>query len=153
MSEQSELMRYDPIIEISKVEDDDLRAYSLELWDHAKSLASGTDESQRFLPATIIQIADHFNDEQELAKTALSAVSVFVAEGEIGLEGNLDKSDLDSIEVIITVMKKGGLKDAEVQSLVEVFHINISLGVLEGLKNLTQELEDMTVSDIKSIKS
>ncbi len=154
MSDQStEIMHYDPMQDgerhISDIEDVELRSRALELWGHTPDLS--TDE-RRFLPATVIQIAEHFDDGDTDARTALSVASVLLNEGELNLGGQLDEAEINGIEEIVLILSKLGLDGVDVSTILGHLNINVSLGALDGLRELAEQLEDMLPSDIDDVK-
>lgn len=155
MDTTNEIERFDPLTagigDISRINDKALRTQALELWSHVPDL---TSEERRFLPATVVQIADQFSeDEPAAARIALSAASILLSTGEIGSDGLLDDQDMDSIGNVAQAMTTMGLEGVDASYMASYFGVNASLGGLLALSKLYEEILDLTPEAVAEIRA
>lgn len=155
MDTTSEIERFDPLTagigDISRINDKALRTQALELWSHVPDL---TSEERRFLPATVVQIADQFSeDEPAAARIALSAASILLSTGEINSDGLLDDQDMDSIGNVAQAMTTMGLEGVDASFMAAYFGVNASLGGLLALSKLYEEILDLTPEAVAEIRA
>jgi hypothetical protein len=155
-TQPTEIIAYvDPQLEgqrlISGLEDASVRTQALALWEHAPDLAS---ENKRFLPVTVVQIADQFSDQDPLvARSALSAAGILLAEGELSNSGFLDDQEQDSISDFAEAIIAMGLEGVDASFLADYFGINTSLGGLLGLEALNDAVLNISPEDIAQIRA
>jgi len=155
MDRTTEIERFvDPLTagarDIAQLEDAALRTQALELWAQVPDV---TTEERRFLPATVVQIADQFSDEEPAtARMALSAASILLGTGEINSDGSLDDEDMDSIGNVAQAMTAMGLEGVDASFMAEYFGVNATYGGLLALNALYESILELTPEEVAGIR-